>query len=99
MMRVFFVACSDAHAKLPVSSRIARRFSLPPRTRTTCTRFGPSLVIAAGRPSLQRSGGSLSARTHSNLRFFRYLIGAAPDLERFVRDVRVIPERCVSEWS
>jgi len=86
MMRVFFVACSDAHAKLPVSSRIARRFSLPPRTRTTCTRFGPSLVMAAGRPS-------------SNLRFFRYLIGAAPDLERFVRDVRVIPERCVSEWS
>lgn len=58
MSRVFFVTCSLPHAKLPASSRSARCFTFPPRTRTVCTRFGPSFVSAGCRPS-------------SNLRFLR----------------------------
>jgi hypothetical protein len=58
IIRVLRVTCSEPQAKLPESRRRARYLRLPPRTRTECMRFTPSLVLAAWRPS-------------SNFRFLR----------------------------
>merc|ERR1711939_403422 len=80
MMRVLRVQCSEPQAELPVSRRMARDLVLPPRTRTWWMRFGPSLVMAAWRPS-------------SNFLFLRYWARAAPVALRLWRESREIPVR------